>query len=213
MERTLIILKPDCVQRRLLGRIVQRFEDKGLKITAMKLMRISGELAEQQYAPHKGKYFYAPLMEYITSGPVVVMVAEGPRAVDVCRKMMGKTFGFEAEPGSIRGDFGASTRYNLVHGSDSAETAEAEIALYFTPAEILDYDMHDAAIINIPGTELEVKLAAKDADARLSLGGRIGLKKGAAGGAYLLTELGWDILDLSFFGDVSLNLPLQNFEF
>jgi nucleoside-diphosphate kinase len=150
VERTLIILKPDSVQRRLLGRLVQRFEDKGLKIMAMKMMRVDRDLAERQYAPHKGKYFYEPLMAYITSGPVVVMVVSGPRAIEVCRKLMGKTFGFEAEPGTIRGDLGASTRYNLVHGSDSAETADVEVGLYFKAEEILDYDMHDAAIINIP---------------------------------------------------------------
>ncbi|UCD28354.1 MAG: nucleoside-diphosphate kinase [Planctomycetota bacterium] len=138
MERTLIILKPDCVQRRLLGRVIQRFEDKGLTISAMKMMQISRKLAEKQYALHKGKYFYEPLLEYITSGPVVVMIIEGPRAIDVCRKLMGETFGFAAEAGTIRGDFGASTRFNLVHGSDSAETAETEIGLYFKPGEILD---------------------------------------------------------------------------
>ena len=119
MEQTLIILKPDCIQRRLMGRIIQRFEDKGLTITAMKMMRISRDLAERHYAPHKGKPFYPGLIAYITSGPVVVMVVAGPRAINVCRKLMGKTFGFDAEPGTIRGDFGASTTYNLVHGSDS----------------------------------------------------------------------------------------------
>jgi len=144
VEQTLIILKPDCVQRRLVGRIIQRFEDKGLCVSAMKLMRIDRDLAERHYSPHKGKPFYPGLIEYITSGPVVVLVVAGPRAISVCRKLMGKTFGFEAEPGSIRGDFGVSTTYNLVHGSDSPETAETEIALYFKPEEILTEPQVDA---------------------------------------------------------------------
>lgn len=150
MERTLIIVKPDAVQRRLVGRIVQRFEDKGLTVAGMKLMQISRQLAEQHYAVHQGKPFYPALIEYITSGPVVVMVIAGPRAIAVSRKLMGKTFGFDAEPGSIRGDFGASTTYNLVHGSDAPESANEEIALYFKPEEILDYRQGDAAWITKP---------------------------------------------------------------
>ena len=148
MEQTLIILKPDCVQRRLMGRIIQRFEDKGLTITAMKMMQISRDLAERHYAPHKGKPFYPGLIEYITSGPVVVMVVAGPRAINVCRKLMGKTFGFDAEPGTIRGDFGASTTYNLVHGSDSPESAATEIALYFADAEMLNYTTPETAWVS-----------------------------------------------------------------
>jgi len=139
-QSTLIILKPDCVQRRLIGRIVQRFEDKGLTIAGMKLMQISTELAERHYAPHQGKPFYPGLIEYITSGPVVVMVITGAGCIDMCRRLMGKTFGFEAEPGTIRGDFGASKTYNLVHGSDAPESAETEIALYFKPEELLNYE-------------------------------------------------------------------------
>jgi len=138
-EKTLIILKPDCIHRRLVGRLIQRFEEKGLTIAAMKLMQISKELAERHYAPHKGKPFYPGLIRYITSGPVVVMVLAGTGCIDICRKLMGRTFGYEAEPGTIRGDFGASKTYNLVHGSDSPETAETEIALYFQPEEMLDY--------------------------------------------------------------------------
>ncbi len=140
MERTLIILKPDCIHRRLIGRIIQRFEDKGLTIAGMKLMQISEELAGRHYAPHKGKPFYPGLIEYITSGPVVVLVLEGPQAITICRTLMGKTFGYEAEPGTIRGDFGMSKTYNLVHGSDAPETAETEIALYFTNEELLNYE-------------------------------------------------------------------------
>ncbi len=150
-ETTLIICKPDCVQRRLVGRIVQRFEDKGLTIQAMKLMQISPALAERHYAVHKGKPFYEGLIRYITSGPVVLMVLSGPRAIAVCRKLMGKTFGFEAEPGSIRGDFGLSTTYNLVHGSDSPQSAAEEIAIYFKPEEILDYRTTDADWLSKPG--------------------------------------------------------------
>ncbi len=139
MERTLIILKPDAIQRRLIGRVLQRFEDKGLGIAAMKLMRIPRDLAERHYAPHKGKPFYPGLIDYITAGPVVVLVLQGNRCIDIARTLMGKTFGYEAAPGTIRGDFGASRSYNLVHGSDSPESAAAEIALYFERSELLDY--------------------------------------------------------------------------
>ena len=143
MERTLIILKPDCVQRRLIGRIIQRFEEKGLVLAAMKLIRITRALAERHYAPHQGKPFYPGLIDYITSGPVVVMVVAGPGAIAIARKLMGKTFGYEAEPGTIRGDFGCSKTYNLVHGSDSPESAATEIAIYFRPEEILDHVLVD----------------------------------------------------------------------
>ena len=139
MERTLIILKPDAIQRRLVGRIVQRFEDKGLVIVGMKLVQMSRELAERQYAPHKGKPFYPGLIDYITSGPVLVMVLQGERCIEIARTLMGKTFGYEAQPGTIRGDFGVSQTYNLVHGSDSPESAAGEIPIFFTDEELLDY--------------------------------------------------------------------------
>ena len=139
MERTLIILKPDAIQRRLIGRLIQRFEDKGLAVGGMKLMRISRELAERHYAPHKGKPFYPGLIDYITSGPVVIMVLQGDRCIEIARTLMGKTFGYEAAPGTIRGDFGASRSFNLIHGSDSPESAKTEIALYFQEKELLDY--------------------------------------------------------------------------
>lgn len=139
MEQTLIILKPDAIQRRLVGRMLQRFEDKGLSVAAMKLMHIPRDLAERHYATHKGKPFYPGLIDYITSGPVVVMVLAGNRCIDIARTLMGKTFGYEAAPGTIRGDFGASRSYNLVHGSDSPESARTEIALYFKEGELLDY--------------------------------------------------------------------------
>jgi len=140
LERTLIILKPDCIQRRLIGRIIQRFEDKGLVVAAMKLMQIPRSLAERHYAPHKGKPFYPGLIDYVTRGPVVVMVLQGDRCIEIARTLMGKTFGYEAAPGTIRGDFGASRSYNLVHGSDSPDSAATEIALYFKPDEVLDYN-------------------------------------------------------------------------
>ncbi|UCE61133.1 MAG: nucleoside-diphosphate kinase [Phycisphaerales bacterium] len=139
MERTLIILKPDAVQRRLIGRIIQRFEDKGLTIAGMRLMRISRELAQKLYSAHEGKPFYPRLMEYITSGPVVVTVLQGNRCIEIARALMGKTFGYEAAAGTIRGDFGASGSFNLVHGSDSAESSSTEIPLFFTEQELLEY--------------------------------------------------------------------------
>jgi len=139
MERTLIILKPDALQRRLAGRIIQRFEDKGLTLAGMKLMSVSRELAERHYAVHKDRPFYPGLIDYITSGPVIVMVLQGPRCIEIARTLMGKTFGFEAAPGTIRGDFGASRSYNLIHGSDAPETAAFEIGLYFKEGELLEY--------------------------------------------------------------------------
>jgi nucleoside-diphosphate kinase len=142
-ERTLILFKPDAVQRRLTGRILQRFEDKGLKVAGMKLMQISRELAEKHYGPHKGKPFFEPLVKFMTSSPVVALVLEGPNAIDVARKLMGATFGFKAEPGTIRGDFGISNQFNLVHGSDSKESAEREVGLFFGQKEILEYRTAD----------------------------------------------------------------------
>lgn len=143
MERTLIILKPDAVQRQFCGRIISRFEDKGLKLCAMKMMHISRELAETHYAVHKGKPFYDKLISFITSSPVVVMALEGANIVEVTRKMMGATFGSKAEPATIRGDFGVSNSFNLIHGSDSPENAVKEIALFFSPEEMLDYELND----------------------------------------------------------------------
>ncbi len=145
MERTLIILKPDTIQRRLIGRVLQRFEDKGLVLAGMKLMCIDRELAQTHYAPHEGKPFYPGLINYITSGPVVVLCLQGNRCIDIARKVMGQTFGFEADPGTIRGDFGASRSFNLVHGSDSPESAATEIALYFSDNELLDYAPNGSA--------------------------------------------------------------------
>lgn len=143
METTLVLLKPDSVQRRLVGRIVQRFEDKGLKISGMKLMQISNELAAKHYAEHKERPFYQGLVDFMTSRPVVAMAITGPKAVSVVRKLMGATFGFNAEPGTIRGDYGVSNQFNLVHGSDSPESAEREVALFFNADELLTYPLAD----------------------------------------------------------------------
>jgi nucleoside-diphosphate kinase len=133
------MLKPDAVQRGLVGRILARFEAKGLKIVALKMARVDRGLAERHYAPHKGKDFYEPLLRFVTSGPMVFVVLEGKGAVAVARKMMGATFGPNAEPGTIRGDLGMSNRFNLIHGSDAPDVAEREIALFFRPEELIDW--------------------------------------------------------------------------
>ena len=140
MEKTLIILKPDAVQRGMTGRIITRFEEKGFQIAAMKLMRIDRELAAKHYGVHKDKPFYPRLIEYMTSSPVVVLVLEAANAIAIARKMMGATFGSNAEPGTIRGDFGVSNSFNLVHGSDSPEAAKFEIGLYFGESDLLTYE-------------------------------------------------------------------------
>ena len=131
MQRTLILLKPDAVQRRLVGDIIERFERKGLRLTGLKLVQVPRELAEQHYAIHKGKPFYESLLTFLTSGPTVALVWEGREAVAVCRSLMGMTDGAKSAPGTIRGDFAISVQNNLVHGSDSPENAAAEVALWF----------------------------------------------------------------------------------
>lgn len=131
MERTLILLKPDAVQRGLVGQILARFEQKGLKIAAMKLMQITEALAAKHYEAHKDRPFYPGLVRFMTSSPVLALALEGLNAITVCRKVMGKTNAAEAEPGTIRGDFGMSRSYNLVHGSDGPEAAERELSLFF----------------------------------------------------------------------------------
>lgn len=137
-ERTFIAIKPDGVKRGLIGRIISKIEDKGYKIVALKMLQVSDELAAKHYAEHVGKPFYAGLIKFITSGPIVAMVLQGENAISGMRKFMGKTDPNEAEVGSIRGDFAQVMRYNTVHGSDSQESAEREINLYFTPEEICD---------------------------------------------------------------------------
>jgi nucleoside-diphosphate kinase len=139
VERTLVIIKPDGVQRQLIGPIITRLERRGLKIAAMKLLQVSQDLARKHYAVHEGKPFYEPLIDYITSAPVVVMVVEGPHAIEVTRNTMGATNPVSAAPGTIRADYALEIGRNLVHGSDGPETAAAEIALWFDQGEILSY--------------------------------------------------------------------------
>ena len=139
MERTLIILKPDAVQRGIAGEIITRFEKKGLQIVGMKAMRIPQQLAETHYEPHKGKGFYAGLVKFMTSSPVIVIALAGKDAIAISRKMMGATFGSKAEPGTIRGDYGVSNSFNLIHGSDSPEAAQRELGLFFKPDELLEW--------------------------------------------------------------------------
>jgi nucleoside-diphosphate kinase len=140
VETTLIILKPDAVQRGLMGRVIARFEDKGLQIVGMKMMTISQELASTHYESHQGKPFYEGLVSFMTSSPVVVMAIRGNGAIAICRKMMGATFGSNAEPGTIRGDFGVSNSFNLIHGSDSPEAAERELGLFFSAGEVQSFE-------------------------------------------------------------------------
>lgn len=139
MERTLILLKPDCVERRLVGRILARFEDKGLNLVAMKLIQISPDLAKRHYAEHVSKPFYPALEKFITGGPVVAAIIEGLEAIRVVREMLGATSGLKAAAGTIRGDFSSSRQMNLVHASDGPEAAKREIDLYFRPEEILSH--------------------------------------------------------------------------
>lgn len=140
MERSLILLKPDCVQRRLVGRIIARFEDKAINIIAMKLIQVTPELARQHYAEHVDKPFYPGLEAFITGAPVLAMVLEGLEVVRVVRDMLGATNGLNAAPGTIRGDFSSSRQMNLVHASDGPESAQREIGLYFEPHEICSYE-------------------------------------------------------------------------
>ena len=140
MERTLVILKPDAVERGLIGEIITRFERRGLRIAGMKLIQIDEALARRHYAIHEGKPFFEPLIRYITSSPVVVMVLEGNDAIEVVRRTMGATNPTEAAPGTIRADFGLEIGRNLVHGSDGSETAAFEVPLFFSEEEILSYE-------------------------------------------------------------------------
>jgi nucleoside-diphosphate kinase len=141
MERTLIIVKPEGVQRGLIGDVISRFERRGLKFTGMKLIQITPELAEQHYGVHKGKPFYEGLVKHISSGPVVVAVLEGPKAISVVRTTMGATNAAEAIPGTIRGDYALEIGFNIIHGSDGPETATQEINLFFKPEELVNYSL------------------------------------------------------------------------
>ncbi len=139
MQRTLVLAKPDAVQRGLIGEIIGRFERKGLKVVGLRLLAVSRALAEEHYAVHAGKHFYDGLVAFITSGPVAAIALEGPDAIAVVRRMVGKTMPNEAEPGTIRGDFGISGLRNLIHASDAPETADAELALWFGADALPDY--------------------------------------------------------------------------
>ncbi|MBS3983762.1 MAG: nucleoside-diphosphate kinase [Dethiobacter sp.] len=143
MERTFLMIKPDGVQRNLVGEIISRFEKKGFQLVGLKLIQISPELAAKHYGEHLGKPFYGELIEFITSGPVVAMVWQGLNAVAVARTMMGKTNPADAAPGTIRGDLAVFMGNNVVHGSDSPESAEREIKLFFSSAELVSYSKAD----------------------------------------------------------------------
>ncbi|MHC4537396.1 MAG: nucleoside-diphosphate kinase [Planctomycetota bacterium] len=147
-DRTLVIIKPDCVQRHLAGEVIGRFEKKGFKLVAAKFIQISEEAARQLYAVHEGEPFFEDLVKLISSAPVLIMIWEAENIIAMSRKMIGATFGFDAEPGTIRGDFGCSKTYNLAHGSDSPESAEKEIKLFFRSDEIVDYKLTDAFWLN-----------------------------------------------------------------
>ena len=156
METTLIILKPDAVQRGLMGRIISRFEDKGLQIVGCKLMQISQELAAQHYKDHASKPFYAGLVRFMTSSPVLVMAIRGNGAIAVCRNLMGATFGSKAAAGTIRGDFGVSNSFNLIHGSDGPEAAARELGLFFAKGEVLEFSRAgDAWVYDMSGGKPE----------------------------------------------------------
>lgn len=137
-ERTLILIKPDALERRLAGRLIARFEERGLQIVGMKMLQITPELSRRHYAEHVDKSFYQQLEEFITAAPVIAFVLQGPDAIRVVRDMLGPTNGRDAPPGTIRGDFGLSRQMNLIHGSDGSEAAQREIALYFRPEELFD---------------------------------------------------------------------------
>ena len=140
MERSLVLLKPDCVQRRLIGPIIGRFESKGLNIIGMKMLQVTPELSAQHYAEHVQKPFYKSLEDFITSSPIVALAIEGLEAIRVVREMLGATNGLKAAPGTIRGDFSSSRQMNLVHASDGPESAARELALYFRPTELHTYE-------------------------------------------------------------------------
>jgi len=139
MERTLVLVKPDGVQRGLIGEIIGRFERKGLKVVGLRLLGVPREMAERHYAVHAGRHFYAGLVEFITAGPVAAIALEGPDAIATVRRLVGKTMPNEAEPGTIRGDLGISGLRNLIHASDAPETADSELQLWFEAGTLLDY--------------------------------------------------------------------------
>jgi nucleoside-diphosphate kinase len=151
MERTFVMFKPDCLERGLLGTVLTRFEQKGLRLVAMKMLRITPDMAKQHYAEHVSKPFYPGLEEFITASPVVATVFEGPEVIRVVRDMLGATSGLKAAAGTIRGDYSASRQMNLVHASDSPESATREIGIYFKSEEILAWDPSLACWLQAPG--------------------------------------------------------------
>ncbi len=153
MERTLILLKPDALQRGIAGRILSRFEDKGLQVVGLKLMQISPDLAATHYQQHRERPFYAGLVRFMTSSPVVALALQGIGAIEICRAMMGATFGSDAAAGTIRGDFGVSRSFNLIHGSDSAEAATRELGLFF-PEGLVEWNLSAINWIYDPEDEL-----------------------------------------------------------
>lgn len=149
-ERTFVLIKPDGVQRGLVGEVIGRFEEKGLKIVALKMLRVTEDLARRYYAEHMGKEFFPGLVEYVTSGPAVAMVLEGEKAVENVRSLIGATDPSKASPGTIRGDLGTDISRNLIHGADSLESAKREIALFFAPEEIQSYSRIDERWLRSP---------------------------------------------------------------
>lgn len=154
LQTTLVIIKPDGIQRRLAGRILTRFEEKGLQIAGARFMTIPLETAERHYRPHEGKPFYAGLVRYMTSSPVLVLALRGRNAIAVVRKMMGATFGSKAEPGTIRGDFAISDGFNLIHGSDAEESAAFELTLFFREGELAEWTPADQAWVYDTSSDL-----------------------------------------------------------
>lgn len=147
VERTFVMLKPDAVKRGLVGEIIRRIEARGLKIVAMKMVWLDKEILKEHYAHHASKPFFPSLLEFMSSGPVICMVVEGPEAIDAVRKLMGKTNPLEAAPGTIRGDLALNIQNNLIHGSDSKEMAEEEIKRFFKPEEIFEYRRCDEDLV------------------------------------------------------------------
>ena len=141
LQRSLVLLKPDCIERRLMGQVIARFEAKGLNIVAMKMLRVTPELSKQHYAEHVAKPFYPSLESFITSAPIVAMAVEGVEVIPLIREMLGATNGIKAAPGTIRGDLSSSRQMNLVHASDSPESATRELALYFKPDEFCEHSL------------------------------------------------------------------------
>ena len=150
IQRTLVIINPDAVQRGLVGKVVHRFERKGLKLIGLKLFKLSDERAKELYQPHQGKFFYDYLIEFMTSSPIVAICLEGANAIDIVRIINGATKPEEAQPGSIRGDFSIDITHNVVHASDSVENAERELAILFEPNELNEYQRIDDEILYSP---------------------------------------------------------------